>query len=415
MKQLGTTIQPRKQKPAKHQERVRILHIITNLAVGGAQDNMLMTLEKLNRQKYEAGLITSSEGEWLPRARGIKNLHLIFVDSFKRNINPIKDLVTLYRIYSKIKKGGYAIVQTHTSKAGVLGRVAARLAGVPIILHMHHGLNFHDYLNPVLRFIFFKLERFLSNISDKLIMVSQLNLQKALTAGLAPPDKFVNIYNGIDFEKFDVQIDIKAKRKGIGIFGSEKIVGTVGRLCPQKAPQDLIGAIPRILNARKDVIFLFVGDGELLPQMQSLSKKLGVDSHVKFLGNREDVPELLHIMDVFVLTSLWEGMPRSLTEAMYCARPVVATAVDGTPELVTNAENGILVQPKDIEALSQEILTLLNDTAKANQMGEAARKRVAESFAIEKMVGDIEQVYDELLQQKGLIQPRLSHEYAQNA
>jgi glycosyltransferase involved in cell wall biosynthesis len=415
MEQLGTTIQLRKQNQMKNQDRVRVLHIITNLAVGGAQDNMLMTLERLNRHKYDVSLSTSSEGEWLPRAKSIKELNLVFLDSFKRNISPIQDLITLYRVYLKIKKGGYAIVQTHTSKAGVLGRIAARLAGVPIVLHTHHGLNFHDYLNPVLRFIFFKLERFLANISDKLITVSQLNLKKAFDAGLAPLNKFVNIYNGIDFEKFDLQVDIPSKRKAIGVFGKEKIVGTVGRLCAQKAPQDLIRAIPKILVARKEVVFIFVGDGELQPQMQALSKRLGVDSHVKFLGNREDVPELLHIMDVFVLTSLWEGMPRSLTEAMYCARPVVATAVDGTSELVTNAENGILVQPKDTEALSQGILTLLNDRVKAKQLGEAAKKRVAESFAVEKMVREIERLYDDLLHQKGLFKQRISHEYAQNA
>lgn len=397
-----------------HQKQVRVLHIITNLAVGGAQDNMLVTVERLNRQKYDVSLITSSEGEWLQRAKNIASLNLVFVDSLKRHINPILDLITLYRVYSKIKAEKYAIVQTHTSKAGVLGRIAARLAGIPIIIHTHHGLNFHDNLHPALKFVFLKLERYLSSISDRLIMVTELNLEKSLRAKLAAREKFVNIYNGIDFGRFDSPVDIKAKRKAIGVFSNERIVGTVGRLCRQKAPQDLIAAIPKILSLHKDVIFVFVGDGELLENMRTMTQKLGVESHVRFLGNRDDVPELLQVMDVFVLTSLWEGMPRSLTEAMYCARPVVATAVDGTPELVQHNKTGILAPPRDIEAISNSIITLLNDEAKAKQMGAAAKRRVAEEFSIEKMISEIEKLYDDLLEQKGLIAPKPSHEYAKN-
>jgi glycosyltransferase involved in cell wall biosynthesis len=400
---LSSRIQPRK---------IRVLTIMTNLAVGGVQDNVLMTLERLNRKKYEVSLITSSEGEWLPRVKGIKDLNLIFMDSFTRVIHPLKDLATLFKIHSKIKKDGYDIVHTHSSKAGVLGRLAAKLAGVQIIVHSHHGLNFHDYLNPATRFIFLKLERFLSRISSRLITVSQLNLQKVLDAKLAPRNKFANIYYGIDFEKFDVRIDISAKRKEIGVVGNEKIVATVGRLFPQKAPQDLIRAMPKVLAAHRDVAFVFIGGGEMLPQLQLLAKKLGVESQIRFLGDRDDVPELLQIVDVFILTSLWEGMPRALIEAMYCARPLVATAVDGTPELVQQNETGILVPPRDIDAIANGIITLLNDEKKAKQMGAEAKRRVSEKFAIDKMISEIERVYDELLEQKGLIHPSNSQSSA---
>lgn len=384
------------------EKRIKVLHIITNLAVGGAQDNVLLTIEKLDRAKYDVSLLTSSEGEWLERTKNIKNLHLIFVDSFTRMIHPLKDLLTLCKVYSRIKDGEYDIVHTHSSKAGVLGRVAAGLAGVPIIVHSHHGLNFHDYLNPVLRFMFLKLERWLSRISTKLIIVSSSNLQKVLDVKLAPPHKLAKIYYGINFEDFNVRIDAKAKRNEIGIFGKQQIVGTVGRLCPQKAPQDLIRAIPKVIAANKDVIFIFIGGGQLLPKMRSLSRKLGVDSHVRFLGDREDIPELLRMMDLFVLTSLWEGMPRALIEAMYCARPVVATAVDGTPELLRNGMFGILAPPKDVEQIASGIITLLKDRERAEQMGQAARNHAANLFSIEKMLTEIEKLYDDLLHQKGL-------------
>ncbi|MFQ5823196.1 MAG: glycosyltransferase family 4 protein [bacterium] len=382
------------------QTRIRVLHIITNLPIGGAQDNTLLTVERLNRKKFDVSLLCSSEGQWLQRALQIKDLNLIFVDELTRKIQFVYDIIAFCKIYNIIKRGGYTIVHTHSSKPGFLGRLAAKLVGVPIIVHTIHGFPFHDFMNPIVKQFLIMIERFLSKISDKLITVSKLNLEKAVKLRLAKRSKFVNVYSGIDFEKFEVDVDVQTKKRELGILNSEKIVGMVGRFSVQKAPLDFIKAIPEVVKARNDVRFVLVGDGELREKINKLSKKLRIDSKLHLLGFREDIPELLHIFDIFVLTSLWEGLGRSLTEAMYTGRPVVATNVEGVPELVKNGETGILVHPKDIQSIAQGILTLLSDEQRAKQMGHVAKQRITKSFRADKMVQDLENVYHKIILEK---------------
>lgn len=380
--------------------RLRVLHIITNLTVGGAQDNTLLTVDRLDRSKFDVSLICSSEGRWVQRALKIKNLKLIFLDELKRKIQFVYDFIAFYKIYNIIKKGRYTIVHTHSSKPGFLGRIAAKLAGVPVIIHTIHGFPFHEFMNPIVKHFFILIERLLSKCSDGLITVSKLNLEKAVKLRLAERSKFVNIYSGIDFEKFNVDVDIKAKRKEIGILNSEKIVGMVGRFSVQKAPLDFIKAIPEVLKAKNDVRFVLVGDGELKEKINKLSKKLGIDSKLHLLGFREDIPELLYLFDVFVLPSLWEGLGRSLTEAMYTGRPVVATNVEGVPELVKHGETGILVHPKDVHSIAQGIVTLLSDEQRAKHLGRAAKHRITNSFRADTMIQELENVYHKIISQK---------------
>ncbi|MFQ5768974.1 MAG: glycosyltransferase family 4 protein [bacterium] len=380
--------------------RIRVLHIITNLPVGGAQDNTLLTVERLNRKKFDVSLMCSSEGRWLQRALQIKDLNLFFVDALTRKIQIVNDFIAFWKIYKIIKNGKFTIVHTHSSKPGFLGRIAAKLAGVPVIIHTIHGFPFNDFMNPIVKTFFVIVERFLSKISDKLVTVSHLNLEKAVKLRLAERSKFVNIYSGIDFEKFDVKVNVQTKRRELGILNSEKIVGMVGRFSVQKAPLDFIKAIPEILKARHDVRFVLVGDGELRAKINKLSKKLGIDSKLHILGFREDIPELLQVFDVFVLTSLWEGLGRSLTEAMYTGRPVVATNVEGVPELVKNGETGILVRPKDIHSIAQGILTLLSDEPRAKYLGQAAKHRITNSFRADTMIQELENVYHQIISEK---------------
>ena len=174
----------------------------------------------------------------------------------------------------------------------------------------------------------------------------------------------------------------------------------VGRLSKQKAPQYFVQAMPAVLESVPDVRFLIVGDGELKSKVIRLSNKLGVEEKVSFLGFREDIPEILEILDVFVLSSLWEGLGRSLTEAMVMGCPVVATRVEGVPELVVGGETGILVQPKDPDSLAQGIVELITDSVKARKMGQAAREKVLHDFSAEQMVSRIEKLYWELISER---------------
>jgi len=380
-----------------NQKLIKVLHIITHLPIGGAQDNTLITVEKLDRQKFDVSLMCSPEGDWIERAKKIPDLKLIPVKALTRRIHIINDMIAFWKIYKLIKNGAYTIVHTHSSKPGVLGRIAAKLARVPIIIHTIHGFPFHDFMNSATKQFYIIIERFLSRISDKIVTVSKLNLEKAVDLRLEKRRKFVNIYSGIDFDKFDVKIDAERKKNELGILNGEKIVGMVGRLSEQKAPTDFVKAIPEVLKAHDDVRFIIVGDGELKEKTLDLSKKLNVDSKLMVLGFREDVPELLQTFDVFVLTSLWEGLGRSLTEAMYTGRSVVATNVEGVPELVKPGKTGLLVEPRDVQAIAKGIIHLLDDEKSAGKMGKAAAESIHADFTADAMVKNLEKLYEDLV------------------
>ncbi len=377
--------------------KVKVLHIITNLPVGGAQDNTLLTVEKLDRRKYDVSLLCANEGEWTYRAQRIEGLKLFFVDELKRKIHPVLDILSFWKILRIIKSENFDIVHTHSSKPGGLGRVAAKLAGVPIIIHTIHGFPFNDFMHPIVRHLFIVAERFLSRLSDSLVTVSTYNLKKAVQLKFAPRSKFRNIYSGIDFGRFEVTLGLEQIRNELGISNGEKVVGMIGRLSEQKAPLDFVNAMPKILQAHHDVRFLLIGDGELKEQTLDLARKLKVDSKIQILGFRDDVPELLHLLDIFVLTSLWEGLGRSLTEAMFMGKPVVATNVEGVPELVKNNETGFLVEPRNIDSISEAVISLLSDSNTAQRLGRNAAKRINSEFQADSMVARIDNLYQELL------------------
>jgi len=384
------------------EKKISVLHIITNLPVGGAQDNTLLTVEQLNRKKFNITLMCGLHGEWVERAKAIQDIDLIFIKELVRPISLIKDLIALNRIYRIFKEKKFDIVHTHSSKPGVLGRIAAKLTGIPIVVHTIHGFPFHDFMNPITKSIFITIEKLLAKITDKLITVSKLNLEKACKLKFADRERFQNIYSGIDFKKFDIPLDVVAKKKELGIVNGQPIVGMVGRLSKQKAPLDFVRSTPKILDKHPNVKFLLVGDGELKAQTLSLAKELGVSQNIEVLGFRKDIPELLSIFDIYVLTSHWEGLGRALTEAMYTGRPVIATNVEGVPELVKDRETGLLVEPNDIEAISQAVISLLDNRSDALKYGAAAAKQVCEKFEATAMIRQIESLYQELLTTKGL-------------
>ncbi len=402
IEQIVKMVEPVERPLVEKSDRIRVLQMVTNLPVGGAQEHTLITIEKLDRKLFEVSLLCAPDGQWLERAQNIADLNLIFVNQLTRNIHLVNDLIAFIKIYQAIKKVKYDIVHTNSSKPGVLGRIAAKLAGVPVIVHTIHGFPFHDFMSPVWRNFLILIERFLSSISDKLITVSTLNLEKALRLRLAERCKFHNIYSGIDFAKFDIKIDPEQKKRELGIPKTEKIVGMVGRLSEQKAPLDLVKAMPEVLRFNDSVRFVMVGDGELREKTITLAKKLRVDSKLMILGFREDVPELLQIFDVFVLSSLWEGLARTLIEAMYVGLAVVATNVEGIPELVKDETTGILVPPKDIAALSKGIIAFLSDEKKAQKLGATARQQITDLFRADRMVHTLETVYKQALLEKGV-------------
>jgi glycosyltransferase involved in cell wall biosynthesis len=389
---------------------IPVLHIITRLIIGGAQENTMLTADLLDPDRYSvdvvAGPQTGPEGSLIPevRARGVP---LIIEPNLVREVNPFKDLLALLALYRHVRRGRYAVVHTHSGKAGMLGRWAAWLAGLmgprPVIIHTVHGWSHHERQHPLARRFFILLEQLTAPITDKLIVVSPLNTEKGLRDNIANPSKYVTIRSGIDLDHFrHPQRRIEAVRDELGIPRDAPVVGTVTRLSEQKAPLDFVAAAAIVNDHHPKAHFVIVGDGPLRDEVEAEVAAQGLTNSVHLTGLRRDVPDLMHSFDIFALSSLWEGLPRVLPQAMAAALPIVATAVDGNAEAVTDGLNGLLAPPGDPAAFASALLELLDDPDLASRMGQAGLEMVDE-FGARKMVRDIEALYEELLAKQSLL------------
>jgi glycosyltransferase involved in cell wall biosynthesis len=388
--------------------RIRVLHPITRLIVGGAQENTILTARLLDPARWEvtivAGTQTGSEGSLIETAKE-QGIPLILEASLVREVNPWQDLLAIFRLAQLMRRGRYTIVHTHSSKAGIVGRWAAKLAGVPIIVHTVHGWGHHDHQHPLVRQYYIWMEKLTLPITDKLIVVSPLNIDKGLAAGIGKAEDYVVIRSGIELERFGHPQCSPAKtRAAWGIPAEAPVVGTVTRLSPQKGPLDFVRAAHLIAQTLPEVRFIMVGDGPLRPQVEELIRELGLEGRLVLTGLRRDVPDLLAAFDLFVLSSLWEGLPRVVTQAMASGLPVVATAIDGSAEAIEEGVNGLLTPPGEPQAIAAAVLQLLRDPAQRRQMGQSGQARALE-FDVRTMVAKIAALYEELLQQKGLAEP----------
>jgi len=380
---------------------VKVLHIITRLIVGGAQENTMLTAGMLDRTHFDVDVLsgpqTGSEGSLIEEVRAW-GIPLTIEPTLVRKINPFKDLPAIAALVRCIRRGGYTIVHTHSSKAGILGRWAARLAGVPIIVHTVHGWGFHDRQHPVVRRCFIWLERITASITDRLIAVSPRNIEKGLAVGIGRPEQYVTIRSGIELERFmQPGVSSRAVRGELGILDDVPVVGTVTRFSPQKAPLDCVRAMAIVVQEIPEARLVMVGDGPLREEVERLVRELGLGERVMLTGLRRDVPQLLTAFDVFILPSLWEGLPRVLPQAMAAGLPIVATDADGNAEAVAEGVNGYLVPRGDVAALAERVVRLLRDPALCSRMGQAGRERVME-FGVHKMVEDIAALYEALLE-----------------
>jgi glycosyltransferase involved in cell wall biosynthesis len=397
-------------------ERIKVLHLITHFGYGGALDNTLLTVQRLSRDRYEvhlaAGKLASDNGytNWEGRARECSDALFVF-PNLLRPIHLSSDLQALQQITDFIREQNYQIVHTHCAKAGVLGRLAARRARVPVIIHTYHSFGwqvahaFHssirkNCLSSAKKWLYVLMERYGASLSDALIAVAELSKREALGYKLAPPEKFATIYSGIDLDRFNTGSASRNKLcRSFGLDPNRPIIGTVGRLSIQKAPLDFVSAAKIILQNKPEVQFIMVGDGPLAPEVK---KAIGAEQRIKMLGFQDNVPEILGMLDIFVLSSLWEGLGRALTEAMAMSLPVAATNVNGVPELVAHGKTGMLSPPREPAQLVENIIWLLDHPSEAREMGERARERVVSAFGIEMMVEQIEELYERLLVEKSV-------------
>ena len=392
--------------PSHSRPTIRVLHIITRMIVGGAQENTLLSVVGLDAlPEYDvtllSGLDKGREGELLSQAR--ESVELIVLPEMGRSINPLSDLVAFWKLYKIIKKGRYHIVHTHSSKAGVLGRVAAWLAGTPIIVHTLHSLVFHDYQPWVVNRAWWLMKKICAPITDFYISVSEIIVQKAIKAGIAEPERFRTIYSGMELDWFlNATFDSDAVRREFGIPLDVPVVGKIARLFPLKGHDQLMDAAPEIVRRVPNVRFFLIGDGILLEHLQKRAREYGILENFIFAGliDRTRIPEMISAMDLVVHTSLREGLARVLPQALAMGKPCVSFNIDGAPEVVINDETGYLVQPFDSVGLAEGISRILEDADMRARMGENGRRHVDPAFRSEKMVADIAEVYAMLLERK---------------
>lgn len=383
----------------------KVLHPITRLIIGGAQENTMLTAQLLRADGWDVDVVsgpqTGSEGSLIETVRE-RGIPLILEPTLVREVNPVKDFLAIFRLARLMRQGKYSIVHTHSSKAGIVGRWAAKLAGIPIIVHTVHGWGHHDYQHPLVRAYYILLEKITLPITDKLIAVTGKDIDKGLRDGIGKRSDYLVIRSGIELDRFGhPQVPRETTRAAWGIPANAPLIGSVTRLSPQKAPLDFVRAAALVAQRYPNAYFMMVGDGPLRGEVEQLATELGIANRLVLTGLRRDVPELLAAFDLFALSSLWEGLPRVLLQAMATSLPVVATACDGSAEAIETGVNGFLVPPSEPTQLAERLCQLLAQPTLAQQMGAMGYARV-EEFSDRGMVRAIAALYAELLNAKGI-------------
>ena len=397
--------------------RMRVLHVITRMIVGGAQENTLLTVQGLDRMpEYEVTLVSGiergPEGSLLEQAR--QTVDLALIPELARSVNPAADLRALAKLYRFIRRGRYHVVHTHSSKAGVLGRLAAKLAGTPIIVHTLHSLVFHDYQPRAVNRTWWAIKKACAPLTDHYISVADAISSKAIAEGIAPPERFSTVYSGMELEWFlSFNGDRASIRRELGIPDQAPVVGKVARLFPLKGHEQLLDAAPRIAAAHPDVRFLLVGDGTLHDQIRARARAAGLEDQFVFTGliPRERMPAMLAAMDVLVHTSLREGIARALPQALAMGLPCVSVDLDGAREVVVQGRTGYLVPPRDPVALADAVARLLSDEPLRARMGKSGRELVDPAFRAATMVDRIAALYQRLAEEKALALDRFDRDH----
>jgi glycosyltransferase involved in cell wall biosynthesis len=380
-------------------QKINLLYIVTKLELGGAQKQLLSLIRCLDRQRFNIFLFAANGGMLFEEARSLSGIKLKPSAFLERSLNPFLDLLALIEIRRYIKKNRIEIVHTHSSKAGILGRWAARLSGAKFILHTVHGWSFNEYQAVLENRIFVWLERITANFTDRIIVVSEHDREKGLVNRIGCPEKYTLIHYGIDYSDFLKTED--GVRKELGIDSGDLLVGNISCLKPQKSPQDFVRLAYLTREVVPDAKFLLVGDGVLRSRLERLIKELGLEDRVMLLGWRRDISRLLSTMDVLTLTSLWEGLPVACLEAMASSRAVIATDTGGIKEVVREAQTGFLVPCKDMETMSKKLICLLRDKELREKIGQNAKENLGLDFIKEHMVKSHEFLYVRLNQKGG--------------
>jgi glycosyltransferase involved in cell wall biosynthesis len=378
---------------------IRVLHAITMLELGGAQRNTLDTVARLDRSRFAVGLACAEHGVLLEEARSIPNATLFELPHLKREVDPGADLRAVGELRRAIRAFQPHIVHTHSSKAGVLGRLAARREGVPRVVHSIHGFGFGAHQLAPVRAAFLAAERLAAPWTDAFIAVSRRNAADGVALGLFEPHQVRVIRSGIDLAAFRAPAGGAALRRELGIPESAPVVVQVSCFKPQKAPERFVLAAAQVRMRCPDAHFVLVGDGKLRPQLERLRRQLGLEGRLHLPGWRRDVPAVFAAARVATLTSRFEGLPRVVVEALAAGVPVVAMAVEGVEEVLRPGIDGFLVGEGDVAALAEKVSLLLCNGQLHRAMAGRAGETVGE-WDRDTMVRQQEELYEELLWQR---------------
>jgi len=375
----------------------RVLYLITSTFLGGAEKILYETVKGMNNKEFNLFVCSlKRKGEFAQKIES-EGVEVISLEATDKSVfhSMIESFKTLFRLINILRAKKVDILHCFLFRANLLGRIAGRLTGVPIIISSVRTPEVEKRYQLT-------LDRITSFMVDRYTAVSEAVREYSIEHGISQ-EKILTIYNGVSLNNGSPFINGLELKKIFGIKADESVIVTIGRLRVEKGHRFFLKSMVKVREKIPAIKALIVGKGKEEEKLKRYSQKLGLDDHVIFTGEREDISEIIQIVDVFVLPSLWEGMPNVLLEAMAAGKPVVATKVGGIPELVVHEETGILVHPEDSSALANAILDLLQDKLKAKKMGEAGRVRVEEHFNISRMVEKTENLYRELLREKQLL------------
>jgi glycosyltransferase involved in cell wall biosynthesis len=371
-------------------EQIRVALVVTRF-MAGAGGVALRGALALDPDRYQVTILAGSGGRLLDEARDA-GLEVVMVNHLRPELAPRDDWRALRELETKLRQGRFDVVHTHSAKAGALGRLAARRVGVPRIVHTFHGFPFHEFQSRPRRASYVDIERRLGRFTHAFLAVGTAVAAEAIRRGIAPPDRIRTIGVAVDTATPTPTVRDRAEaRRLLGIPPGTRVIGTVGRLDYQKAPEDFIEAIARI--GRTDVFGVWIGDGPLRADAEGLVNRRGLVGQFSFLGERSDVSVLLPGLDLFVMSSRYEGLPCAIVEAMTAGLPVVATAVNAVPDVVVPGETGLLVPPGRPDLLGRAIGHLLEHPSEAVRLGAAGRAALGDRLTPRALGRVLDQTY----------------------
>jgi len=381
---------------------MNICHVITRLIVGGAQENTLLTCVGLHERGHKVTLVIGfeqgPEGSLIDEAKTC-GYEVIVLPTMCRAVKPWLDYRAKRDLTALFRQLKPQVVHTHSSKAGILGRVAARNARIPIIVHTIHGMSFNRTQSWPTRTLYRLLETHCARFTDRIITVADAMRDQAVSAGIGTLQQYMTVYSGMRTELFSLSLyDRDTVRQSWSVAPDEIVIGTIARLFHNKGYEQLIPAMAEAARRNPKLRFVWVGDGAQRACYERKLKQLGIRDRVHCTGliPPDQVPKMLAGIDMLVHASQWEGLPRAAVQALLMERPVISFAIDGAPEVVIPNQTGVLVTLNDTNALAEAMANLADDPAQRQRMGRAGRQLCLERFDHNRMVEALEKIYNDL-------------------